>query len=95
MEEMVYAFRVVGDSGEPWYGDSNALPEEGYRVTRLEFEPDPNLSPFAGQTLEMRHGLMPDDGEAPYMRAHAQVGEPLRRVSVRADVREILFPGAA
>jgi hypothetical protein len=93
MERMVYAFRVFGDTDEPWYGDENALKIGEYETDIYAFEPGHNPSRFKGKTLEFRHGLMPDDGQPAPMRGYTNAtvdGKPVR-VRVRADVQAILF----
>jgi hypothetical protein len=94
MEEMVYAFRIL-DPGGSWHGSPDALPEGQFEWSICAFDSGTNPSPFTGQTLEFRHGPMPDDGQPAPMRGYTQVGETdsTRRIRVRADVQAVLFPG--
>jgi hypothetical protein len=95
MSRQIYAFRVLGDPDEPWYGKPDALLADQYETAVFAFSPEPNPSPFGGRTLEMRHGELPDDDTLPPWRTHTQVevnGRP-QNVLVRGDVAAILFPG--
>lgn len=94
MEEMIYAFRVL-DPGGSWHGDPEALPEGQFEASICAFEPAADPSPFAGQTLEFRHGLMPDDGQPAQLRGFTIVGDihSRRAIRLRADIHVVLFPG--
>ena len=95
MSRQVYAFRVFADANEPWYGEPDLLPSGIYETAVFAFEPGHNPSPFAGRTLEMRHGDLPAEDTAPHLRSFTQLevdGSP-QRVQVRADLAAVLFPG--
>lgn len=96
MSRQVYAFRVFGDPGEPWYGNRAALPAGDYETEICAFEPEANPSPFSGRTLEMLHGQLPDDdGSLPpfWVFTTVEVDGRAQRVRVRSDVAAVLFPG--
>lgn len=95
MSRQIYAFRVFGDADERWHGKPDALPSGLYETAIFEFEPGLNSSPFAGRTLEMRHGELADDGTPPYLRSFTQVevDNALQRVLVRGSAAAVLFPG--
>ena len=91
---MIYAFRVL-DPGGSWQGDPDALPEGQYEESICAFEPTTGSSPFAGQTLGFRHGLVPDDGQPAQLRGFTLVGDTHSRRPIRlhTQVHVILFPG--
>jgi hypothetical protein len=95
MSHQIYAFRVFGEPDEPWHGDPAALPSGQYETAICAFDPGQNPSPFAGRTLEMLHGELPDDGTLPPLQTYTQVevDGQLQNVRVRGDVAAILFPG--
>lgn len=94
MSRQIFAFRVVGRPGEPWYGNYDALPAEWYETTILEVG-SANPSQFAGKTLEVRHAEVPDDDAVTPHRIYVNLLVEGRsgRAYLREDVAAILFPG--
>lgn len=92
---LIYAFRLVGDRPGRWHGEPGALPEGSYQTGRIDFNPGPNPSPYAGTTLEVRYGQVPDDGLPAYLQGYTTVNG--MRIRATATVQGELFrdPGLA
>ena len=86
---LIYAFRVLGERPGRWHGDPGALPEGGYQAGRIGFNPGPNPSPYAGSTLEVRYGPVPDDGLPAYLQGYTTVNG--MRIRATASVQAELF----
>ncbi len=92
---LIYAFRILGERAERWHGEPGALPEGSYQAGRIDFNPGPNPSPYAGATLEVRYGPVPDDGLPAYLQGYTTVNG--MRIRATAAVQGELFrePGLA
>jgi len=86
---LIYAFRVLGDRSGRWHGEPGALPEGRYQTGRIDFNPNPNPSPYAGTTLEVRYGPVPDDGLPAYLQGYTTVNS--MRIRATAAVQGELF----
>ena len=86
---LIYAFRVVGDPASQWHGEPGAL-TQGYGTGIITFRPhNLNPSPFAGKTLEVRYGPVPDDGLPAYLQGYTTVnGRSMRPTAI---VQDLLF----
>ncbi len=90
---LIYAFRVLGEEPGRWHGEPGALPHGSYSTGTIDFNPGTNPSPFAGKTLELRYGPVPDDGLPSYLQGYTTVnGWRMRPTGI---VQEELFPGSA
>lgn len=87
---LIYAFRVAGDPAGRWHGEPGVLPEGSYGTGTISFMPrDPALSSFAGKTLEVRYGPVPDDGLPAYLQGYTTVnGRSMRPTAI---VQDLLF----
>jgi transcriptional regulator with XRE-family HTH domain len=95
---LIYAFRVLGDRPGRWYGEPEALPEDSYQTSTIDFNPGPNPSPYAGSRLEVRYGPVPDDGLPAYLQGYTTVnGMRIRATAiVQGELfREPSFPARA
>ena len=92
---LIYAFRVLGERPGRWRGEPGALPEGSYQPGRIDFNPGQNPSPYAGTTLEVRYGPVPDDGLPVYLQGYTTVNG--MRIRATAAVQGELFrePGLA
>lgn len=59
-------------------------------ISPLTFRPyNPDPSPFAGKTLEVRYGPVPDDGLSAYLQGYTRVnGRSMRPTAI---VQDLLF----
>ena len=89
LDVLIYAFRVLGDRPGRWYGEPETLPEGSYQTSTIDFNPGPNPSPYAGSTLEVRYGPVPDDGLPAYLQGYTTVNG--MRIRATAIVQEELF----
>jgi hypothetical protein len=85
---LIYAFRVLDGPPGQWHGEPGALPEGGYATGTISFNPH-NPSPFAGRTLEVRYGPVPDDGLPAYLQGYTTVNG--RSIRPTAAVQDLLF----
>lgn len=86
---LIYAFRVPGEQPGRWYGQPSALPAGSYQTGIIDFNPGTNPSPYAGTTLELRYGPVPDDGLPAYLQGYTTVNGV--RIRPTAIVQEELF----
>jgi hypothetical protein len=85
----IYAFRVAGDAQAPWHGEPVLL-AEGYESAVIDFDPPGHPgSPFAGRMIEVRYGLVPDDGMPGYLRGFPMVGN--RRIGMTENAQRAMF----
>ena len=86
---------MLGDRPGHWHGEPGALPEGRYQTGQIDFNPGPNPSPYAGTTLEVRYGPVPDDGLPAYLQGYTTVNG--MRIRATATVQGELFrePGLA
>jgi hypothetical protein len=92
---LIYAFRVVGDRPGRWHGEPGALPEGRYQTGRIGFNPGPNPSPYAGTTLEVRYGPVPDDGLPAYLQGYTTVNGMRIRATATVQGEPFREPGLA
>jgi len=86
----IYAFRVADEGEAPWHGDPDCLPDGNYETAVFDFDPAPYVnSQFAGKTLEVRHGRVPDDDMPDYLRGFPMVDG--RRIGTTDAVQRELF----
>jgi predicted XRE-type DNA-binding protein len=86
---LIYAFRILDDQPGRWHGQPGALPEGSYQTGTIDFNPGTNPSPYAGNTLEVRYGPVPDDGLPAYLQGYTTVNG--LRIRPTAIVQEELF----
>jgi hypothetical protein len=85
---LIYAFRMLDGLPGQWYGEPGALPEGNYATGTINFNPR-NPSPFAGRTLQVRYGPVPDDGLPSYLHGYTTVNG--RSMRPTAAVQDLLF----
>jgi predicted XRE-type DNA-binding protein len=88
---LIYAFQVLGE--RRWHGEPSALPEGGYQSGRIDFNPGPNPSPYAGMTLEVRYGPVPDDGLPAYLQGYTTVNGIRMRATAAVQGELFREPG--
>jgi transcriptional regulator with XRE-family HTH domain len=86
---LIYAFRVLDSPPGQWHGEPGALPEGSYATGTINFSNPHNPSPFAGRTLEVRYGPVPDDGLPAYLQGYTTVNG--RSIRPTAAVQDLLF----
>ncbi|MGA9830000.1 MAG: hypothetical protein WBQ71_02670 [Trebonia sp.] len=89
-EIVIYAFRAADETGAPWHGAPDALPDGQYETGTIDFNPAAPR-PYSGRTLELRYGPAEFPVMDPHLRAYALVNS--RRVAATADVQTELFGG--
>lgn len=89
-EIVIYAFRAADETGAPWHGAPDALPDGQYETGTIDFNPAAPR-PYSGRTLELRYGPAEFPVMEPHLRAYALVNS--RRVAATADVQTELFGG--
>ena len=90
---LIYAFRVLGNQLGGWHGEPGALPEGGYQSGRIDFDPGPNPSPYAGMMLEVRYGPVPDDGLPAYLQGYTTVNGIRMRATAAVQGELFREPG--
>ena len=86
----IYAFRAADETGAPWHGAPDALPDGQYETGTIDFNPAAPR-PYSGRTLELRYGPAEFPVMEPHLRAYALVNG--RRIAATADVQTELFGG--
>jgi hypothetical protein len=86
---LIYAFRILDEQPKHWHGEPDALPKGSYQIGRINFNPGPNPSPYAGTTLEVRYGPVPDDRLPAYLQGYTTVNGT--RIRATAAVQGELF----